>query len=209
MGPKAQVLPKKATQRPVERNEHHRWSFLRFVRRINPFKLVFLDETSTRLGMRREYGYAPRGERVHSEYLRNFGPNRTLLAAVGLDGVLPSLLIDGGTTGEVFEYYLEHLLLPALRPGQVLVVDNFSAHKGPRVRELVEVAGCGLVYLPSYSPDLNPIEPLFGKLKASLRRAAALTLSALSMAVREALDAVTLFDIQGFFSLLGFNRQNL
>lgn len=109
----------------------------------------------------------------------------------------------------MFEYYLERMLLPALRPEQVLVLDNYTVHHGPSVERLLTSAGCEVLYLPSYSPDLNPIELMFSKLKAHLNRAAALTLSALLMAIREALDAVSLVDIQGFVSTLGFLRQEL
>ena len=170
---------------------------------------MFIDETSTRLGLQRQYAYGPVGARVHTDFLRNYGPNRTLISAMSLDGVLPGFLLEGGVTMAAFEYYLEHILVPVLRPGQVVVVDNFSAHRGARVMDLVEAAGCEVLYLPSYSPDLNPIEHMFSKLKGYLRMAGAWTFSALSMAVKEALDAVSLVDIQGFFSTLGFPRQEL
>ena len=108
-----------------------------------------------------------------------------------------------------FEYYLREMLLPCLRPGQVLVLDNLSVHHGPTVEAMVREAGLELLYLPAHSPDLNPIEPMFAKVKALLKKAPALTLSALSHALREAFDAVTYRDIQGFFTLLGFSRQRL
>lgn len=168
---------------------------------------MLLDETSTRVGMRREHAYAPRGQRVHVEFLRNFGPNRTLLCAVSLDGVLPAFLIDGGLNRPAFEYYLGEMLLPSLAPGQVLVLDNYVVHHGESVEKLAAGREVELVYLPAYSPDLNPIESMFAKLKAHLKKAAAMTLGALSLAVKEALDAVTLPDIQGFYSLLDLPGQ--
>ncbi len=179
------------------------------MRRVDPRKLVFLDETSTRIGMRREHAYAPVGERAHAGFLRNFGLNRTLLAALSLDGGLPCFLVDGGLTREVFEYYLRELLLPSLGSGQVLVLDNYVVHKGEGVEQLASERGVELRYLPAYSPDLNPIESMFAKLKAHLKRAAAMTLTALSLATKAALDAVTLTDVQGFYSLLDFPRQAL
>jgi transposase len=179
------------------------------MRRLDPRKLVFLDETSTRVGMRREHAYAPIGQRAHAGFLRNFGLNRTLLVAISLEGVLPSFLVDGGLTRPVFEYYLRELLLPALTPGRVLVLDNYVVHKGDSVAALAAERGVELRYLPAYSPDLNPIEAMFSKLKAHLRKAAAMTIGALSLATKGALDAVTLTDIQGFYSLLGFPRQAL
>lgn len=170
---------------------------------------MFQDETSTRLGMRREYGYAPFGQRVHSDFLRNFGLNRTLMCAISLDGVLPSFLVDGGLTRPVFEYYLDELLLPTLHSGQVLVLDNYVVHHGESIEKRAEAAGVELLCLPAYSPDLNPIEPMFAKLKAHLKRAAAMTLDALSRATKTALDAVTLSDLQGFYSLFDSSRQQL
>ena len=179
------------------------------MRRLDPRKLVFLDETSTRLGMRREHAYAPKGQRAYAGFLRNFGLNRTLLAAMSLDGVLPSFLVDGGLNRPVFEYYLRDILLPCLSPGQVLVLDNYVVHKGDSVEQLASERGVELRYLPAYSPDLNPIESMFAKLKAHLRKAAAMTLTGLSLATKAALDAVTLADIQGFYSLLDVPRQAL
>jgi transposase len=112
--------------------------------------------------------------------------------------------VEGSTTREVFEAYLEHFLAPALRPGQVVVMDNLSSHKGGRVRGLVEERGCEVVYLPPYSPDLNPIEEAFAKLKALLRRAGARTREALVEAMGRALDAVTARDARGFFKHCGY-----
>ncbi len=112
--------------------------------------------------------------------------------------------LEGSTTSEVFEAYLERVLAPSLRPGRVVVMDNLSAHKGCRVRELIEERGCGLMYLPPYSPDLNPIEEAFAKLKALLRRAGARTHGALVEAMGRALDAVTANDARGFFEHRGY-----
>lgn len=115
---------------------------------------------------------------MHVEFLRNFGLNRTLLSAVSLDGVLPSFLLDGGLNRPAFEYYLQHMLLPSLTPGQVLVLDNYVVHHGESVEQLAAERGVELLYLPAYSPDLNPIEPMFAKLKAHLKKTAAMTLAA-------------------------------
>ena len=128
-----------------------------------------------------------------------------MLASMSAEGTGPCLAVEGSTTREVFEVYLEHLLAPALRPGQVVVMDDLSAHKGGRVRKLVEERGCELVYLPPYSPDLNPIEEAFAKLKALLlRRAGARTREALVEAMGRALDAVTARDARGFFEHRGY-----
>ena len=117
-----------------------------------------------------------------------------MLASMSAEGMGPTLAIEGSTTREVFEVYLEHFLAPALRPGQAVVMDNLSAHKGGRVRELIEERGCEVLFVPPYSPDLNPIEEAFAKLKALLRKAGARTREALIEAMGRALDAVTARD---------------
>ena len=127
-----------------------------------------------------------------------------MLASMSAEGMGPTLAVEGSTTREVFEVYLEHFLAPALRPGQVVVMDKLSAHKGGRVRELVEELGCEVLFLPPYSPELNPIEEAFAKLKALLRRAGARTCEALIEAMGRALDAVTARDARGFFEHCGY-----
>ena len=136
---------------------------------------------------------------------RNWGVNVTLLASMSLEGMGPCLAVEGPTTKAVFETYLEWVLAPSLRPGQVVVMDNLSSHKGPRVRELVEARGCELLYLPAYSPDLNPIEQAFAKIKALLRRARARTREALLEAMGKALEAVTASDARGYFKHRGYH----
>ncbi len=127
-----------------------------------------------------------------------------MLASMSAEGIGPCLAVEGPTTREVFEAYLERVLAPSLRPGQVIVMDNLSSHKGSRMRELIEERGCELMYLPPYSPDLNPIEEAFAKLKTLLRRAGACTREALIEAMGRALDAVTASDARGFFEHCGY-----
>ena len=119
-------------------------------------------------------------------------------------GMGPCLAVEGATTKAVFEAYLERVLAPSLRPGQVVVMDNLSAHKGGRVREILETRGCELLYLPPYSPDLNPIEQAFSKVKGLMRRAESRTREALVEAMGRALDAVTAQDARGFFGHCGY-----
>lgn len=116
----------------------------------------------------------------------------------------PSLAVEGATTTAVFETYVERVLAPALSSGQIVVMDNLSSHKGSRIRELIEARGCELLYLPPYSPDLNPIEEAFSKLKALLRKAEARTRGALLEAMGRALDAVSASDARGFFEHRGY-----
>ena len=147
---------------------------------------------------------APKGERAYGRVPRNRGSNTTLLASMGAGGMGPWLAVVGSTTKAVFEAYVERVLLPSLLPGQVVVMDNLAAHKGERVRELIEGRGCSLVFLPPYSPDFSPIEEAFSKVKALLRKAAARTHEALVGAIGRALDTVTARDARGWFGHCGY-----
>jgi len=165
---------------------------------------VFVDEMGANTSLATLYAWARRGERAPARVPRNWGANVTLLASMSAEGMGPCLAVEGSTTREVFEAYLERVLAPSLRPGQVVVMDNLSSHKGGRVRELVEGCGCELLYLPPYSPDLNPIEEAFAKLKTLLRKTGARTREALVEAMGRALDAVTASDARGFFEHRGY-----
>ncbi len=165
---------------------------------------MFVDECGTHTSMTRLYARAPKGERAYARVPRNRGRNTTLLASMGAGGMGPCLAVVGSTTKAVFEAYVERALAPSLLPGQVVVLDNLAAHKGERVRRLVEARGCELLFLPPYSPDFSPIEEAFSKLKALLRRAAARTRGALVEAIGRALDAVTVQDARGWFAHCGY-----
>ena len=167
-------------------------------------RFVFVDECGANTSLHRLYAWSRRGERAPAKAPRNWGANVTLLASMTLGGMGPCLAVEGPTTKAVFETYVERVLAPSLRPGQVVVADNLSSHKGPWVRELVEARGCELLYLPAYSPDLNPIEQAFAKIKALLRKAGARTREALLEAMGRALDAVTADDARGFFEYRGY-----
>jgi transposase len=167
-------------------------------------RFVFVDEMGTNTSLCVLYGWARRGHRAYFRVPRNRGANVTLLSSMTHSGMGPSLAVEGPTTREVFEAYLEKILAPELLPGQIVVMDNLSSHKGSRVRELVEGMGCELLYLPPYSPDLNPIEEAFAKTKALLRRVGARTREALIEAIGQALDEVTASDVLGFFEHRGY-----
>jgi transposase len=169
-----------------------------------PGRLVFVDEMGTNTSLAPLYAWSPKGERAPCSVPRNWGANVTLLASMSTGGMGPCLAVEGPTTRKVFEIYLQRLLVPSLKPGQVVVMDNLSAHKGPRVRQLIEECGCELLYLPPYSPDLNPIEEAFAKLKALLRKAGVRTCEALIEAMGWALEAVTVKDARGFFEHRGY-----
>jgi len=170
----------------------------------DPVRLVFVDECGTHTSLTRRRARAARGRRARGAVPRNRGPVTTLLAGVSLAGMRPAMTVEGGTDTAVFATYLEHFLLPALSPGMVIVVDNLGAHKPDRIRALVEAAGCELVFLPAYSPDLSPIEEAFSKLKALIRAAGARTRAALDAAIAAALDAVTPADADGWFTHAGY-----
>jgi len=146
---------------------------------IDPRGLVFVDEMGTHTSLAPLYAYAPIGERAFFEVPRNRGKNTTLLTSMSLRGMGPSMAVEGATTSRVFETYVERLVAPALRPGQVVVMDNLGAHRPKRIRELIEERDCELVYLPPDSPDLNPIEEALSKIKHILRKTGARTKEAL------------------------------
>jgi transposase len=171
---------------------------------VEPERLVFVDECGTHTSMAPIYGYAPRGERLRLSVPRKRGKNTTLLSSMTVDGMGPSLTVEGATTARVFETYLKKVLAPGLQEGQIVLMDNLGAHRPKRVRELIEQQGCQLIYLPSYSPDYNPIEEAFAKIKNLLGKAAARTKEALVEAIGVALSAVTAADARGFFEHAGY-----
>ena len=171
---------------------------------VDPRRLVFVDEMGVHTSLAPLYGYSRKGERVGLSVPRNRGTNTTLLAAMTLDGIGETMAVEGSTNREVFETYVEKALAPTLKAGQVVILDNLSAHKPARVRELIESRGCELIYLPAYSPDFNPIEEAFSKIKSIVRRAGARTKDALIDVLSEALSAISVQDARGYFEHAGY-----
>jgi transposase len=171
---------------------------------VDPARLVFIDETGSHLGLTRTYARAPRGERAVGRAPRNRGRTRTTVTSLTLDGLGPGLLVAGGISTAGFEAYVERILAPTLRPGQIVILDNLRQHRSERTRQLIETRRAELWFLPSYSPDLNPIEEAFSKVKALLRTAAARTHEALAAAIRVALQAITPADARGYFTHCGY-----
>lgn len=167
-------------------------------------RLVFVDEMGSNIALASLYAWAPKGERALCSIPRNRGKNITLLSSIGLKGMGPSLAVEGSTNKVLFETYVERTLCPHLKDGQVVVMDNLSSHKGDRVRELIEGRGCELVYLPAYSPDFNPIEEAFSKIKGILRKVGARTREALIEALGVAISAISAEDAHGFFEHCGY-----
>ncbi len=190
----------------MERDEWRRAAWrVTVTKEINPKRLVFVDEMGTNTSLSVLRAWSRRGQRAYYSVPRNRGPNTTLLASMTTEGMGPSLVVEGATTKAVFEVYVERVLSPILWPGQVVIMDNLTAHKGERVRWLIEARGCGLLYLPPYSPDLNPIEEAFSKIKGILRRAEARTHEALVRAIGAAISAITTTDVWGFFGHYGYD----
>jgi transposase len=163
-----------------------------------------VDESSTNVRMVPLRARAPRGQRAFGKAPKNWDKNVTLISSISLEGMGPSMSIEGSADGEAFALYIEHFLCPKLRRGQIVVMDNLQVHKSRRVRELIEGCGCLLVFLPSYSPDFNPIEEAFSKVKALLRRAKARSFEALVEATGGALSSVSEGDTLGFFAHCGY-----
>ena len=171
---------------------------------MDPSRFVFLDETGTSTNMVRRYGRCPRGERLVGATPWGHWKVTTFLAGLRETGLIAPLVLDGPMTGEVFRAYVDQMLAPALAPGDVVVLDNLAAHKVAGVREAIQAAGASLLYLPPYSPDLNPIEQLFSKLKALLRKAAARTKEALWTAIGELLDAFPERECRNYLKNCGY-----
>jgi transposase len=154
--------------------------------------------------MTRRFGRAPRGERVIGAVPQNSGANLTTIAALGLHGIEAVMTSEGATDAEVFHAYAEQVLGPTLRPGDIVVLDNLSAHKTTAIREVIAGRGAQLLYLPPYSPDLAPIEQAWSKIKTCLRTAKARTREALELAIRQALTTITAADAHGWFRHCGY-----
>ena len=160
---------------------------------------MFVDESGANRALCPRYGYAPKGQRSCGQAPRNRGRNTSILAAMSSAGLVATMTVEGSTNTDVFLTYLDQVLCPALRPGQTVILDNLAVHKNEAVRAKIEAAGCRLWFLPAYSPDFNPIEHAFAKLKQFLRKAKARTQEALETAVATGLAAITAEDACGWF----------
>jgi transposase len=200
-----QKKSKIASERDEEARGLWRWLASRFDAR----RLVFLDESGFNTSMTRLRARAPRGKRAYGKVPRNRGKNTTLIAAITLEGGMGiSMTVEGATDALAFEAYVERFLAPTLEEGQVVVLDGLGAHRTRKVRELIEARGADLVFLPSYSPDLNPIEEAFSKIKALVRKEGARVREALVEAIGRALSAVTIEDAAGWFAHAGYRPQD-
>ena len=184
----------------------HRHNFAIARRFVDQDQFVFLDESGAKTNMTRLYGRSPGGERCVDQTPHAHWQTMTMISAICAEGVIEpaTLVLDGPMDGPTFLFYVEQCLVPALEHGQVVVMDNLSSHKIAGVREAIEAAGCDLWYLPPYSPDYNPIEKLWSKVKSWLRRVSASTFATVSDAVGDALRAVTMDECRNYFRSCGY-----
>jgi transposase len=195
---------KKKTLRASEQNEEDRVAWREQAQTLDAGKLVFVDECGSNIALTRLYSRSPKGKRACGTVPRNRRANITLLASLSLQGMGEALILEGSADTTAFEVYIERILAPSLQAGQIVVMDNLSTHTGEKVRQALATRGCQLLFLPSYSPDLSPIEEAFSKLKAFLRRVGARTPEALQEALGRALLTITAHDAHGWFTHCGY-----
>jgi transposase len=205
--PVLRLDPEKKSIRAQERSEAKRAVWREQTRGVELERFVWIDETGSHLGMTRRYSRAPRGQRAYGTAPGSRGKNRTLITALTLAGIGPGLLLDEAIDRQAFDAYIIHRLAPTLFAGQIVVVDNLKVHYSDRARRAIEARGAQLWYLPAYSPDLNPIEEAFSKVKAFLRSAEPRTLDAHSTAIWAALRTITPQDATGWFAHAGYGSR--
>lgn len=196
---------KKKTLRASEQNEADRSVWREQAKLLDASKLVFIDECGSNIALTRLYARSLKGRRAYGAVPRNRRANITLLAALSLQGMGEAFVLEGSADTIVFELYIEQILAPSLQAGQIVILDNLHTHTGDKVRQAIEARGCQLLFLPSYSLDLSPIEEAFSKLKAMLRRVGARTPEALQEAIGQALLTITAQDAYGWFTHCGYH----
>lgn len=193
-----------ASERDSDRVQELRRVFAEKQAGLSTERLVFIDETGTHIGMTRRYGRGPKGERVPDTAPRNYGEIVTVIGALSISGLEAVMTVNGGTSADVFLAFVEEVLVDAIFPGDIVILDNLSAHKEARVREAVKGLGARLVFLPPYSPDLNPIESAWSKLKEFLRSFKARSRDALDEAIAKAADLISPVECAGWFEDCGY-----
>jgi transposase len=181
-----------------------RAEFQRTISQLDAKDLVFLDEAGSHIAMTRYRARAPKGERAHGKVPRNRGVVTTIIGALTIAGLSAVMTVEGATSGDVFTAYAEKVLAPTLRPGNVVVLDNLGAHKVDEARAAIEGAGARLLFLPPYSPDLNPIEETWSKVKTHLRAREPRTIEDLDRSIAEAATRVTSSDAAGWIGHAGY-----
>jgi transposase len=190
-----------ASERDTEANRKRREEFVAKVSTVEPERLIFLDESGVTTSMTRLYARCLGGKRIHEATPGGHWKIMTILGAMSLGGMIATMTIEAATDSEIFLAYVEKVLCPALKAGDVVVMDNLSSHKVNGVRKSIQAAGADLLYLPPYSPDLNPIEKAWAKLKQLLRAAKARTKESLELAIADALKLISPDNAQAWFRL--------
>lgn len=196
---------KKKSIEASERKEEDRQKWRSLTYDLDTSKFRIIDETGSNLALTRLYARAPRGKRARGIIPRKRGKNVTMITDLSLHGLGEAFMIDGAVNGDLFEAYIEHIFVPTLSSGEIVMMDNLSAHKGKKVRQLIEAKGCFLLFLPAYSPDLSPIEEAFSKVKNFLRSIGARTREELYKAIEDAMLTITVNDIRGWFRHCGYH----
>jgi transposase len=199
----------KKTARAAEQDRpdvlKRRWDWFEGQLDLDPAKLVFIDETWASTNMARTHGRAPKGERLRAGIPHGHWKTTTFVAGLRHTGMVAPMVLDGPIDGATFRAYVERVLVPELRPGDVVILDNLGSHKGPHVRAAIEAVGARLLHLPPYSPDFNPIEQAFAKLKALLRKAAERSVDGLWDAIASILDTFTPAECANYFAAAGYD----
>jgi transposase len=171
---------------------------------LDPSKLIFLDEAASHIAMTPDYAWAPRGERITDTVPRNRGTVTTMIGALTVAGLVAMMTVEGATDADVFHAFVEHILAPKLKAGDIVVLDNLGAHKPIAIRNLIEATGARLLFLPPYSPELNPIEECWSKLKTLLKKYGARTRAELDLAIAHCMSRVTSRDAMGWIRHAGY-----
>ena len=182
-----------------------RWDWFEAQPDLDPERLVFIDETWASTKMARTHGRAPRGERLRSPIPHGHWKTTTFIAGLRNSGMVAPMVLDGPINGVAFQAYVDQILVPELKPGDIVIMDNLGSHKGARVRAAIEAAGAKVLYLPPYSPEFNPIENAFAKLKAMLRKAAARTVESLWNTIGRIIDTFTPTECANYFAAAGYD----
>lgn len=182
-----------------------RWNWFEGQLDLNPDRLVFIDETWASTNMARTHGRAPRGKRLRAAVPHGHWKTTTFVAGLRNTGMVAPMVLDGPINGELFQIYVDQVLVPELRPGDVVIMDNLGSHKGAGIRRAIESVGASLLFLPPYSPDFNPIERAFAKLKSALRKAAQRTLDDLWATIGRIVEAFTPAECANYFAAAGYD----
>jgi transposase len=193
-----------ADERDTPRVKRARSSYRRRIFELVMERFLFIDESGVNLTLTRLYGRGEPGKRVHETVPQNYGENISMLAALGVKGLRAPMTVNGAVDGDVFRAYVRKVLGPVVRKGDVVLMDNLQAHKVSGIEEMIRERGARLEYLPPYSPDLNPIEQCWSKIKTFLRKKKARTRRALEAAIKQALTTITEADAKAWFNHCGY-----